>query len=869
MEFRGNQAIRRDTPMSATAISVGTTVGIAIGGAVCFGLIILGGLVLIMRWRHNLIVQSAVQSQERNTRCEAQGSSQILTATTLKRISGLQTDWQQLGSKEEIAQSKGMDEMVLRSAFEDPEDTGAPKKNPWQPLRPFTREPKDKKAPSISPPLHLVSNAVFDNPTRLYGLSETAGVCQSVPSNAQLSSIDSPRVVMHLRDIRGSPSSTVTVLRAPSRISKEREVKVDVGSAAPQNNATPTRCIGESVAPNSRRSGDEDTGHRRAVATRSSVCSPQVPLPALPQSYQSAGSIHSIAQSDAQLRHVSHESTFTIGSAGSSILQLSPSPPPSDIDKSSPKRAGSSLISHPTQAVAEGADISCSPHPDMTVPEDIPSTARLGNSLHLQAPESKDVFTDDDGDRMAVGRIQTAELLSVHRVSSLSELTTRQIDNSPGRCSQQSKVSTTGSPAERQRHTVLNPVSGNKPPLRVQTQSMSMTHEFPKLTGVLKASGAGEDKSHTISWPLCDAAPVAQMTVNHTLKTSVDNPNLRMKPSSSQNSLTPSSPTLSLSQYHPARRFKLQPGKPLPIYQQEFSMHLYEGDDAPLTIQKSRTQRGRPATIPDSPTDQKTTSSVQPLWLRDDGDPRSSVLIPGLNILANVAAAAEPNFQDPTQAGGKHLTTGLRDVEEVDIAEAMRECEKLLGDNHTATRNQDLHISQLVKSSPVVGLRHEIPRSGPATTTISTETSTCTTPVLTAPFPTLQHPSGPRAASTHNIKQSIEKLRRTNSEALASDTRGARRYLKLGRGASPCLPEYDEHAKENDPDKGQEMRRSRLQYSSVWDEGEKFWVAPSPATPPSALKQRKSVTWGTVEVRESVGAETPMSRKSLYDSRGF
>ena len=209
-------------------------------------------------------------------------------------------------------------------------------------------------------------------------------------------------------------------------------------------------------------------------------------------------------------------------------------------------------------------------------------------------------------------------------------------------------------------------------------------------------------------------------------------------------------------------------------------MHLYEDDSAPSTIPKSRSQRDRPATISGSPTDQKTACSVQPSWVRDDENLRGSILIPGLNILANVAAAAEPNLQYPTQMGSQQPITNLRDVEEMDIAEAIQECENLLSDSRT---------SQPANAISTAGHSHDTtPKPGLAKTTPTEQTCARTTPVLVVPFPTLQHPNGPRAAPAHGVKQSVEKLRRTNSEALASDTRPPVFHSPAGPNGTSDMP---------------------------------------------------------------------------------
>jgi len=242
--------------------------------------------------------------------------------------------------------------------------------------------------------------------------------------------------------------------------------------------------------------------------------------------------------------------------------------------------------------------------------------------------------------------------------------------------------------------------------------------------------------------------------------------------------------------------------------------------------------------------------------------------IPGLNVLASVAAA-EPRLSDPTLQPERASAGDLREIEAADVAEALRECEDLFIIDRRDPTNTGVATPLASAMKPKVIGGHATTGYGPITSVSSpVRPSPSGRSTLSVPFPALQHPGGPRAAPAPDLKKSVEKLRRENSEALASNTRGARRYLKFGREESPMLSGDDSDGKENDLyNHGIKWQRSR-----VWEEGEAAWDEPKPKeprTPTSPSKGGKRVTWGNVDVRVSIAPDSPMSRKSLYDASGF
>lgn len=128
----------------------------------------------------------------------------------------------------------------------------------------------------------------------------------------------------------------------------------------------------------------------------------------------------------------------------------------------------------------------------------------------------------------------------------------------------------------------------------------------------------------------------------------------------------------------------------------------------------------------------------------------------------------------------------------------------------------------------------------------------------------LNHPHGPRPLPGQDVMRSIRVLRRENSDAMAfkDNSRGARRYLGLGREPSPNLSNSNMLSVEEDDDE-----RERIRISSVWDDGEEFW---GPSQGVTAFREKhglgKNLGW---EDENGLRIFVPEASPGLYDASGF
>ncbi|KAJ9658819.1 hypothetical protein H2201_007600 [Coniosporium apollinis] len=163
------------------------------------------------------------------------------------------------------------------------------------------------------------------------------------------------------------------------------------------------------------------------------------------------------------------------------------------------------------------------------------------------------------------------------------------------------------------------------------------------------------------------------------------------------------------------------------------------------------------------------------------------------------------------------------------------------------------------------------------------------TRVPTPPQTATGIPKGPREQPPRDLRRAVLQLRRMNSEATI-ESRADRRYLHMGRAASPSLPELDscasliaafepvpEAAEEGETPRKKGDGQERSKRNSVWEDGEMAWKqgdvgkrekrrsdSVSPARAGSALR----IEAVTPKVRV-VPASVQGTPGSLYDQDGF
>lgn len=858
----GALKLARQAEPAPITLSVGAITGIAIGGAVCLGLVVLGGLVAIIRWRHDLNLEHTSGAGLDSVGRAVKRSSQAISNSALKRLSGVYADWDKISSEENVEVAEAVASTAPRSAFEDDvEPTKASKLRFWRVWRPdLGRRGKKIKPAAIFRPSPRASVGMRDllqsPPERAHDGAHIEATQPQIPTSFP----ERPRPTHRRSGAENFSSSTVTVLRIPP---------------AGQDNAVVPSSVSPlsiSISQATKAVLVQDSSHGRSSSQNKPSCMPPMELPPLPASAKSF-----VHEKLATMRQNSRDSVSSVGSTGSSILHLSSSPPHFIMDELSLKHSLSTSRTKAQGLAGQNGQRD-------GLPKDMAALRTSGDH---------DIFTEANLNRLSVGKIHTAEFLSVHRVSSNSDLVPRQVESSSRRETQVLRVSMNGSPPERQRHPALQPISGNRnaPTLRSQNiwlkqhtltdtvnEAASVSHRVtiqPAISSLVSRSAVEDNVDDTIeltsspnAWPLSnmtdERGPGSER--NHLPHTRNSNPDTQLAPPMSRYSLTRNSLTVSPSQLHPAQRCTLEHSRPLPVYQQEFSMHLYEARE-PSPKSRNHPQQnpalhvshGYPTTTPNP----LNTSTA-----REYDHRQNFVNIPGLNVLASVAAA-QPRLQDSTPQPELASAADFREIEESDLVEALRECEDLFINDQPDPTKSNVAAHPPCKLKPKVMDGYATTSYGPITSISSpVRPSPLGRPILSVPFPALQHPGGPRAAPAQDLKKSVEKLRRENSEALASNTRSARRYLKFGREASPMLSGDDSDGKENDLyEHGIEWQRSR-----VWDEGEAAWNQPKvkeSRTPTSPSKGGKRVTWGNVDVRMSVPPDTPVSRKSLYDAGGF
>ncbi|EON69376.1 hypothetical protein W97_08636 [Coniosporium apollinis CBS 100218] len=163
------------------------------------------------------------------------------------------------------------------------------------------------------------------------------------------------------------------------------------------------------------------------------------------------------------------------------------------------------------------------------------------------------------------------------------------------------------------------------------------------------------------------------------------------------------------------------------------------------------------------------------------------------------------------------------------------------------------------------------------------------TRIPTPPAIAIGIPKGPREQPPRDLRRAVLQLRRMNSEATI-ESRADRRYLYMGRAASPSLPELDSCASltaafepvpeaadegETFPKGGDEEGRSKR--NSVWENGEMAWKQADVGM----KEKRRSDSASPVKMAGALGTEvvTPKVRVvpasvqgtpgSLYDQNGF
>ncbi|KAK4986793.1 hypothetical protein LTR50_005088 [Elasticomyces elasticus] len=770
--------------------------------------------------------------------------------------------------------------------------------------------------------------------------------------------------------LEASPSPTLRPKPLFSSTNPGRDTTYDVETAK----ACHSKSVGNFLETSSENAGlpystrnNRPSMHLRSISLGSQKAglAPKGPVPPLPGStttFHINNRPNSIGR-----RSPSRNSVSSVESAGSSILAHSPA-----LQLPSHAGNGTFRVRDIPESDAEAQVKSGAHGQDQLVGPRRPDSFRSdqpGIELQPQQPTRRNaarysvdsvaserlscasiVSTDSGNNRLSVGQIKVADRVSISRVSSCGSLqgtNNVQIVKSPARRFSRSQVSIYGSPAERRKASILRDVSGNSvtPSRRASyaTQCSSdrssngnpFQWDGPMLPGkpsALKGSPSAR-KGHkrqncvrisvlapTILGPhsRC-ASPVPMRGIQEeSPEPNLDEENtppFRLRATPTPGSAFPSSPTLPLKsksrsqqEYDPAwptlsipvqdGSQEYDPASPVLEYPtpDSSSPTFPFAIDPPSSAQSQLKQlrrastTQRPISPPCSPKTKPSDVPSSPASVITFSGPTNASSLPRLLARTpkpvNDLFATAPSLPPPTT-----------------VLPALR-----------PRTNSNVTSSQIPRGPPPPQI---------STTPTPPRSTTSPPPPLIPPRssarlhapPNAQSPIGPRSEPPRDLRKSVMALRRMNSEMQVEreQSREDRRYLRMGREASPLLPfsEFDAgdgaeaasscfdfgfggrgDGEGGEGDGGVDAlqhvgcggmdlvrRTSALstvsvasRASSVWEDGERFWGDESTAVPSGTDHAAKPCRRPSVERVRDSSAEcgqlsTPALEHKMQDPR--
>ncbi|KAI9716164.1 MAG: hypothetical protein M1828_000447 [Chrysothrix sp. TS-e1954] len=439
-------------------ISVGAVAGIAVGGAVGLGIVLMLGYLLIARWKHKRTLRTMEEMhQRRNQPIVSQTATPPFAST--RAVLSPRTMWKPLPSHESLHQEFVQHSNSVKALTDNARDRKRSSLLPWSASR--------KRLKKRNVPLRKIRqtplSAIWESPRTVASDLPTLCELQQVRSGTVVE-VEMTKNTSHNLTPPGTPT-----LRVPTRLrppfTNPARTPDDVHPAI-RNQTTSNRSVslpsiaGSSVPNESARQRSQTHTHNRtrsvSLGNRLSSIPPDRPPPALPQLTLS----EDLTRTSHGPRPSSRESMSSCDSCGSSVLRLT-SPSSRTVTDFSQQHPATSLNmqvgidrKRSKEALPRGGQEAIDGAPT-SIPRASEKLAR--SSVRLVNASSSSLQQDiSSHDRAIASAGGSNEAVSRHMPDTLSLSVPTVIDESrrsvttPRRKKNTGKVTAQGSPAERQ-----------------------------------------------------------------------------------------------------------------------------------------------------------------------------------------------------------------------------------------------------------------------------------------------------------------------------------------------------------------------------------------------------------------------------------